>query len=219
MKRILTLTTTMAIFSVLIACSGGKGTRALQKENQRLRDSLELMKNPADKRLATIKSLINNESYPAAKKEIDDLLLKFPSSTEADEAKSMISVVENRIKEQAAEAERVKAQGFKAIKQSSTAIIDYNTVQITKISYGSYYFHDNDGRTNYYSYAENGSYILANMSVTSTDKNPKLPQLAVYSISGDSMTLIDRFTTNFAKWQSPDTFLGNTADAGNDFAK
>ena len=57
------------------------------------------------------------------------------------------------------------------------------------------------------------------MSVTSTEHNPNLPQLAAYSIKGEEMRLIGEFDTEYARWEDYGTYLGNYHDSSNDFSK
>ena len=57
------------------------------------------------------------------------------------------------------------------------------------------------------------------MSVTSTSHDPELPELALYSISGDKMILVGTFDTRFARWSDYGAYLGNYHDSSNDFSK
>lgn len=185
-----------------------------------LRDSVTMLAFPADQRLTKINSLVTSGEYSAAKQEISRLIELFPESKEAKSAPAIIERIDKLIAQKKAEEERIKALGFKALKASTTFKIDYNTVELTSISVGNTFTFDSYGDRYFYRTADRGNkYVTAAMKITSQDKDPKLPQLAIYSISGDTMTKVGNFDTEFARWKDYGTYLGNTHDFGNDFAK
>lgn len=187
---------------------------------QALRDSVTMLAFPADQRLTKINSLVSLGDYTAAKQEISRLVELFPESKEAKSAPAISERIDKLIARKRAEEERIKALGFKALKASTTFKIDYNTVELTSISVGNTFTFDSYGDRYFYRTADRGNkYITAAMKITSQDKNPKLPQLAIYSISGDTMFKVGNFDTEFARWKDYGTYLGNTHDFGNDFAK
>lgn len=187
---------------------------------QALRDSVTMLAFPADQRLTKINSLVSSGDYTAAKQEISRLVEHFPESKEAKSAPAISERIDKLIAQKRAEEERIKALGFKALKASTTFKIDYNTVELTSISVGNTFTFDSYGDRYFYRTADRGNkYITAAMKITSQDKNPKLPQLAIYSISGDTMFKVGNFDTAFARWKDYGTYLGNTHDFGNDFAK
>jgi len=57
------------------------------------------------------------------------------------------------------------------------------------------------------------------MAVTSSSHDPNLPEIAVYSISGDKMNFVGTFDTEFARWSDYGSYLGNYHDSRNDFSK
>ena len=187
---------------------------------QALRDSVTMLSYPADQRLNKINSLVSSGDYPAAKQEISQLTVLFPESKEAQSTPALIEKIDRLIAQKKAEEERIKALGFKALKASTTFTIDYNTVELTNISVGNTFTFDSYGDRYFYRTADRGNkYISAAMKITSQSKDPKLPQLAIYSISGDTMSWEGNFDTEFARWKDYGTYLGNTHDFGNDFAK
>lgn len=187
---------------------------------QALRDSVTMLAFPADQRLTKINSLVSSGDYTAAKQEISRLVELFPESKEAKSAPAISERIDKLIAQKRAEEERIKALGFKALKASTTFKIDYNTVELTSISVGNTFTFDSYGDRYFYRTADRGNkYITAVMKITSQDKDPKLPQLAIYSISGDTMFKVGNFDTEFARWKDYGTYLGNTHDFGNDFAK
>ena len=187
---------------------------------QVLRDSIIMLSFPADQRLAKINDLVSTGDFDEAKKEINRLNALFPESKEARSTSTIIEKVDRLIAQKKAEEERIKALGFKALKASTTITIGYNKVELSNISVGTTFTYDSN--SSYYSYntADRGNkYVTAAMKITSEDKNPKLPQLALYRISGDSMTWDSNFRTKFARWDDYGSYLGNYHDFGNDFAK
>ena len=180
------------------------------KEKQ---EQIELLSYPADQRLFEIKTEIANGQYTYARNDIASLKELFPHSKEASECDNLSAVIEEKMEEKRKEEERIKALGFKAIAEQNSVKIDYNTITLSGISIGSRFTYDSYGDEWYYREADRGSkYVSMQMSVTSSSHNPKLPELAVYSISGDKMKYV-------ARWKDYGAYLGNYHDYSNDFAK
>lgn len=187
---------------------------------QALRDSVTMLSFPADQRLTKINSLVSSGDYSAAKQEISRLISLFPESKEAKSAPAIIERIDKLVAQKKAEEERIKALGFKALKASTTFKIDYNTVELSSISVGNTFTFDSYDDRYFYRTADRGNkYVSAAMKITSEEKDPKLPQLAIYSISGDTMTKVGNFDTEFARWKDYGSYLGNYSDNGNDFSK
>lgn len=236
MKRVLTKSVLVfSIIPLLFACGVDQSEfNKIKKERddlatkvnecnaviQALRDSVTMLAFPADQRLNKINALVSSGDYTAAKQEISRLTSLFPESKEAKATPAIIEKIDRLIAQKKAEEERIKALGFKALKASTTFKIDYNTVELTSISVGNTFTFDSYGDRYFYRSADRGNkYVTAAMKITSQEKDPKLPQLAIYSISGDTMTKVGSFDTEFARWKDYGTYLGNTHDFGNDFAK
>lgn len=187
---------------------------------QALRDSVTMLAFPADQRLNKINALVSSGDYTTAKQEISRLTSLFPESKEAKATPAIIEKIDRLIAQKKAEEERIKALGFKALKASTTFKIDYNTVELSSISVGNTFTFDSYDDRYFYRTADRGNkYISAAMKITSQEKDPKLPQLAIYSISGDTMTKVGNFDTEFARWRDYGSYLGNYSDNGNDFSK
>lgn len=193
---------------------------SLNTRIESLKDSVRIYSYPADQRLNHIKSLMQDQEYETARKEIKELKTVFPKSVEAGQCDGLLSTITSIEEKQKAEQERIKALGFKALKATSTVKIDYNTVTFSNISIGKTFVFDDYGHKYFYRTADRGfKYITATMNVKSTSRNPRLPQCAVYKIVGDKMEYYDTFDTEFARWKDYGTYLGNYHDFGNDFAK
>lgn len=191
-----------------------------EKAIQDLKDSLLIYSYPAEQRYNSILTLIKSEDYEAAKKEITSLISVFPNSKEASESKSQLALIEKKVEQKKAEEERIKALGFKAIKQYNQFSVDYNKIILSNFSIGSTFTFDSYDDRYFYREADRGNrYVTARMSVTSTNKYPDLPEFAIYSIKGDIMRYETRFEMRYARWDDYSSYLGNEADFNNDFSK
>lgn len=197
-------------------------TLLIEKEEKvkELRDSIFILSYPSEQRLKHIKQLVEEKEYTKAKSEIMDLQRIFPNSVEASSSEKLYEEINIELEKIEKEKLRVEALGFKGLKASSRVKIDYNTITISNLSVSNTFSFDSYGSHYRYRQADKGNkYVVASMVVNSTDKDPKLPQLAVYRIEGKDMFLVDRFDTEFARWDSYGTYLGNDADFNNDFSK
>lgn len=202
--------------------------KAVVSSNERIikiyRDSIALLKYPADQRLAKIKALIKDEDYAEASSQIAKLQSVFPNSSEAEECNALQNEINLKIEAKEAERQRVLALGFKALKTESRINVGYNTVTISNISVDKTFVHDTygtySGSSWYYNTADRGNkYITAAMSVTSTSKNPNIPTLAFYNVKGNLLELQGVFRIEMARWDDYGTYLGNYNDNNNDFSK
>lgn len=192
----------------------------LKDEIENLKQEISLLKFPADQRLAKVKDQIKNENLDEAQNGISELKRIFPNSVEAsccDELTEQINSRRAKIKE---EQDRIDALGFKAIKAKTTFTIGYNTIVLSNISVSNQFVFDSYDDRWFYRDADRGNkYITMAMSVKSTSKNPKLPQFAVYTVSGKIMSKVGTFETKYARWSDYGCYLGNYHDSRNDFAK
>lgn len=193
---------------------------SLAKTIDCLRDSISILSFPANQRMAEIKSFIESNDFTAASKGISELKKVFPKSSEAKECAELGKIIKAKQEAYKAEQERLKALGFKGIAQKNSFKIDYNTITLSGISIGTQFSFDDYGHQYFYRTADRGNkYVTAAMSVTSTNKDPKLPELAIYVVKGDKMEKEATFDTQFARWKDYGAYLGNYHDNGNDFAK
>ncbi len=185
-----------------------------------LRDSVAMLSIPANQRLAKINSLVAESDFQAARYEIEKLNSLFPESKEAKSTPAIVDKINRLVEQKRAEEERIKALGFKALKASTVIKVDYNKVEISNISIGNTFTFDSYGDTYHYRSVDRGNkYISAAMKITSTEKDPDLPQVALYSITGDIMNYVGSFDTRFTRWRDYGAYLGNYGDDRNDFAK
>ncbi|MFV0397512.1 MAG: hypothetical protein ACK5JU_05810 [Bacteroidales bacterium] len=185
-----------------------------------LSDSLQVYSYPANQRFNAIMMYIKTEDFDRAQKEIVSLQSVFPNSKEAIDCEKQKSIIEKNIAIKKAEEERIKALGFKAIKQKTAFEIDYNKISISSISIGSQFTFDSYGDRYFYQEADrDNKYVTARMSVTSNNKYPMLPQFAIYAIKGNEMIYESSFSIRYARWDDYGSYLGNEADFNNVFSK
>lgn len=192
----------------------------MRHELKDAKEKIALLSYPADQRLQKAKELLDAGELDKAKTEVEELKKIFPNSMEASSSSVILSRIEELKEAKRKEEERIKALGFKALPEQTTIKIEYNTVTYSSISVGNRFVFDAYDDRWFYRDADRGSkYVTMQMSVTSTNHNPALPQLALYTISGDKMYLEGTFDTQFARWEDYGTYLGNYHDSSNDFSK
>lgn len=193
---------------------------AVRNELKEAKSKIELLSYPADQRILKAKNLLDAGELDMAKTEIEQLKSIFPNSSEASSSNALLTKIEELKEAKRKEEERIKALGFKALPEQTTVKVDYNTVTYSSIGVGNRFIFDAYDDRWFYRDADRGSkYVTMQMSVTSTSHNPELPELALYSISGDKMILEGTFDTEFARWRDYGAYLGNYHDSSNDFSK
>lgn len=192
----------------------------LKAENAELKRTIDLLKYPASDRLKRINQLIAINSLSEATEEINQLKELFPKSAEAQECEKQKQVIADKQAKIKAEEERIKALGFKVLKEVSTVNVFYNKISIGQFSTGTTFTFDAYDDRYFYRTADRGNkYISARITITSTDKDPNLPVFYVYRVSGDKLIYVDNFKLEFARWEDYATYLGNYNDNSNDFSK
>lgn len=225
MKKGITL-----LFILLIAVSCNNYSveyQQVQKELAQARDSIKILKTtiealayPANQRLVNIQSQIKNGDFDKAESELSQLVSLFPNSTEAQMKQSISAKIESGRLAMIEKEKRLKALGFKALKDHSTIIVGSTKAVISSINIGNTFIFDNYGSEYRYLQADkNNKYVTGAMSITSEESNPKLPQCAIYIVNGDKLIYKTSMKTRFARWDDYGSYLGNDADFNNDFAK
>ena len=230
-SRLLNVTLALLAVTMFLSCTDSKQRVEIEKkyqdsiaslriELQHAQQQIELLKYPANQRYSHILSLFETKEYEKVRAEIAELKRVFPQAKENDDCKEILNKVKSAEAAKKAEEERVKALGFKAINEHSTIKIGYNTVTLSRINVSNQFTFDAYDDRWFYRDADRGSkYVTMQMSVTSSDHNPNLPQFAIYVISGDKMKFIGTFDTKFARWRDYGAYLGNYHDSSNDFSK
>jgi hypothetical protein len=192
----------------------------LEKENKELTETIELLEYPASDRLSNIKKSISENQFNEALTEIDNLHKLFPQSKEATEIDYLRKSISDKQIEAKQEEDRIKALGFKVLKEESNIKVGYNKISVGAFSTATTFTYDAYDDRYFYNTADRGNkYVSSRISITSSDKNPMLPVFYAYSINGDKLELINKFYLKFARWDDYGSYLGNYHDNRNDFAK
>lgn len=118
-KRTLQLTTISLMLTGIIACSGfsQKEFEALKSENEQLKAEIEDLKYGTDKLLSQAKLYLENKDFNKAKSELQILIDKHPTSQQATEAKTLLTIVADGIEEPKVIEEKAKFEKEKAEKE------------------------------------------------------------------------------------------------------
>ena len=213
---------------LLIGCNNYSAQfEQAQVELAQARDSIKILVTtidalsyPANQRLANINGLIKEKNYDSASTELKQLVSLFPNSPEAKMETSLNRLIEAGREAKIAEEKRIKALGFKALKDNLTVTLGNLKASFNSISIGNTFVFDNYGYEYRYLQADkNCKYVTAAMNITSDDNNPNLPQCAIYRIDGEKLVYETSLVTRFARWDDYGSYLGNDADYNNDFSK
>lgn len=192
----------------------------LKSENEELKNTIELLKSPASERLNIIKDLVSQNKLFEASTEIELLLKLFPKSIEAKQSSEQEKLISDKKVKAAAEQARIKALGFKVLKEVSTVEVFYNKISIGAFSTAQQFTFDAYNDSWFSFTADRGNkYISTRITITSTDKDPKLPVFYAYRVDGDKLICVGSFMLRFARWEDYATYLGNYNDNSNDFSK
>jgi hypothetical protein len=219
---------TLAWLSLTAACGPSQAEYdAAQAEIRQLRAEVADLRNTPVQRLAHIRELMAKDSSTVAEREIAELTSRFPATSEARIARAMADSLArgreaaNREKQaREAEAERQRRLGFRALADHETVRMNDLIVRAS-IRRAHRWIMDNTEDVGEYHYrdAERGSdFVLADLSITAESKDPSLPPILVYTVTGDHLSLAGSMEYEFKRWRSYGGYLGNYTDYTNDFA-
>src|SRR5690606_22855969 len=117
----------------------------------------------------------------SAEAALSNLVARFPNSAEAEGASASLDKLKKEEEVKAAEAARLAALGFKALKVSPKISNADSTLHLRSSSISSRWTFDSYGDEWYYKESEKGEkFITAKVTVSSESKDPKLMGLAAY---------------------------------------
>ena len=222
-------TSLLTLLILLSACNNFSNEYAKSQEDlASARDSIcilqkqiEQLSYPANQRLDNINKLIQEGNFESAQIELKNLVALFPNSKGAQLEPNLKSKIESLSQAKIEEQKRLKALGFKVLKDNMTVSFGDVCAKFSGFKTASTFVFDNYGYEYRYRQADkNCMYISASMNITSSSSNPKLPECAIYFVDGDVLRSSQvRFTTEFARWDDYGSYLGNYADFNNDFSK
>lgn len=201
---------------------------SLATENEQLKARIGAMEaqilelsNTPDRRLSEISRLLMNRDEGAALAALESLRSKFPQAPEVLEAEQRLAEHQATIREERKAAERKERLGFKILKEVKSFTSYGITVGVSQPQITGRWTFDSYGHEYRYNDAERGNrFVVVRLSVTADEheKDPALPGLGLYEVSGKTLKNIGDLRYRFVRWKSFATYLGNYADNGNDFA-
>jgi hypothetical protein len=213
---------TIAFAILLTSCNNGVEQSEYDKLKEELSEckkTVEELQNSPQVRLSNAQQFLSKNDTLNAKKEFNDLIIKFGGTDEATKAKFLLEDIEKNEQKIKEKEERKRTLGFKILKECSIVnAIDIN-MKFNSIRTGQKWVFDNYGDEWRYRSAERGEkYILAKVSISSDNKNPELPPIGVYKITSGTLSLIGTMGYEFSRWDDYASYLGNDHDFKNDFA-
>lgn len=196
-----------------------KQIESLTAENARLTQQNAQLRETAAVLHGEVAEQIRKRDISGAEVALSKLAAKFPNSAEARDASTSLSKLKREEEERSAEAARIAALGFKALKISPTISNGDSTLSVKSASMSSSFTFDAYGNEWRYKEAEKGErFITAKVTVSSESKDPRLMGLAAYVADGNQLRRIGTFEYRFSRWDDYASYLGNDADYRNDFA-
>lgn len=165
--------------------------------------------------IVTAQQAIDMGKMEEAKSQLNDLVSKSPDTKEGGIAKRMLAEIELRKKN----TENAPVN-FPDMPATSTVSVMSSSLTFNKLSFSDRWEFDRYPGKSTVDIAEEGyRYLTAQVAVTTQNHDPRLPPILVYSWHDGECHLIGTMTYAFNKWATKDTYLGNSHDDGNDFAK
>lgn len=192
-----------------------------------LRDTIVKLQYPADRRLARVKKLIKEDSLDLATVEIENLQLLFPYSKEASTIHVQTDAISKRKTEIHREQERIKAQGFKVLKDKSTVVVNKTNGDEVKYTFSNFYF----DRDFYFNYIDDigeqfhrtankeNIYLLADLSIYTKSDYAFTPSVYACAIVDGKLSMIGYFCCEYESYETYGAYLGNYSETSHDFSK
>lgn len=164
--------------------------------------------------------LIEYKSKQGAKESVGDLVERLKTEhPESEQAKSIDKMLVGFEKERE-EARRIEKLGYKALKANSNVTLGDLKLSFSNVKIATRWIMDRYGDTYMYTDADRGNkYLSATVSISSKSNSPVLPAVAAYKMNNGKLELIGPMRYKFYRWKDYGTYLGNSHDFGNDFAK
>ena len=195
--------------------------KVLKKELNEANNKIEILSFPADQRLLHIGELFNSGDYSSVKKEVAELKRVFPNAKESESSNEYLKKIEAIEAAKKAEEERIKALGFKAFKDNSTAKFDNTTYSFSGFTYGRTFTFEYVHDVNEYSYevADKGhTYILASLSISTKENYASNPKVYACEIKDGNLKEIDDFRIEYASYNTYGASIGNYSETSHDFS-
>jgi hypothetical protein len=198
---------------------------ALRKENEQLKLESAALKRQVEELgqtpqvvLDKLGAAVQAQDVGRAKEALSTLERRFGETPQTVGARKVVGQLEAMLKEREAEAKRVAALGFYALKPATSTHARSVTFKVESIRFGKWTFDSYDDTYHYQDSQRGEKHLLLNATVASTIKDPGLPDVAVYRIEGKEMRRIAGFAYRFRRWEGHATYIGLYHDSKNDFA-
>lgn len=216
-------------FSLYIPLSGLINNLTNNNEDRIINDSNNKLEVPIDTHLInlpTSDSLLNelNEAIkignlPKSEESIQKLEHNYPNSTELQQGLKLVDELKQKIEinklNQAAEA----AKKLQLLKETPNFVFGDTSIKLNKATIGNKWIFDSyDSVYHYFDAERESSFVIAGITVTSKSKTPDLFGIAAYVLEDSALWRLGYFDYRFSRWNDFGSYLGNTADYGNDFA-
>lgn len=198
---------------------------AVRSEMQAQFDSLsriiEDLRDTPERRLLDARALLSEGNTDSAEKAYRSLIERYPNSEEAAEGRTVLSRIEGERAVEREAANRRQRLRFLALPVERSIAVGPLDVAVREVSIRNRWIFDRYDDSWHYRDARRGSkYLVAELTLTADAEshNPLLPQVVVFRAEGDLLQRIGVADYEFFAWDDYGSYLGNTADYGNDFA-
>lgn len=185
-------------------------------------EQIKVLQFPADQRFYQIQVLFDKQDYDSVKTKISELKSVFPNAKEIKDCDNILSEIDALEIAKKAEAERLKALGFKVFKDTPKVTLNDVTYSFSGFTYGRTFTFEYIYDVDEYSYTvadKDCTYILASLTI-STKKNYAYPQfVGVYEIKDGKLEQISTFRQEYASYSTYGASIGNYSETSHDFSK
>ncbi|MDR2773433.1 MAG: hypothetical protein LBC19_01600 [Tannerella sp.] len=229
MKKTILLSAILSI--VLAGCNNVENSNrsslraecdSLKIKIESLRDSISILRFSPSDRLYQINTLISEDRFDEARKQIIELKELFPLSNEAIKSDDLNNVITKKEEQNRAENARIKALGYKVFHDNTTANIGDVSFVMSGFTFGKKYTFDYCSDVGEYSYMtadKDNVYLLASLSLSTKEKYASVPNFNLYIIEDGNLKKISYVTDEYASWSSYGAKIGNYDDDSHDFSK
>lgn len=228
MKKILPLLIILLLISCNTSIKENIEYKKLEKQNSELNTKIETLSktidsllNTPDKQFLNAKKLLSEGKRKLALNNFSKIAENYKGSEYGEKSNQEIEKIEKYFKEEKRKADLKKALGFKILKPKSIIKTDELTLKFSSIQFKKSFTFDSYGSRYFYRSAERGSkYLTARVSITSKLKDPKLPHILAYKLENGVLKNLTSLGMDyrFRRWKDYGSYLGNSADYGNDFS-
>lgn len=206
--------------------SSSSEAKSLRGENERLRTEVAELKKQIEELSRTPQSMLSElerflsaQDLAAASKLASSLGTRFPGSAESNLAKNKVEQLQQKIREREERAKLLEAKGIFGLKPTSSPSLNGITLKKETVALGKRWTFDAYDDSYHYREAERGERLLVlRATVQSTDKNPSLPEVAIYKVDGSRLTKVRHMDYEFRRWSGHGQYIGLYHDYANDFA-